>query len=75
MRRYENSMNGEKFLADTQNNILHNLDLERKECCIDTVLTKRSELPFKSLETAFNHRNYKPCKYCFVHAMEFQLGE
>ena len=59
-------MNGEKFLADAQNNLLHNLDKEKKECCINNVISSRNELPFKTIENALLHKDYKFCKYCFV---------
>lgn len=73
MRRYNARMNGEKFLADAKNNILHNLDSEKEACNIDSILSMRVELPFASIESAFNHKNYGLCPYCFRNQFEYSI--
>lgn len=74
MRRYNGRMNGEKFLADAQNNLLHNLDSEKEECKIDSILLIRVELPFTSIESAFNHKKYGLCPYCFRKQFEMYIN-
>jgi len=62
-RRYRGSMNGERYLANTNEMEVHDLDSEEDSCQIDEIIDAGHEEPYRSLESAHDD-GYDNCAYC-----------
>jgi hypothetical protein len=65
-RRNEGNMKGERYLGNTSNCVVHDLDNEQTkedECQIDEIIKAKNDKPFKTLKAAHDD-GYSDCDYC-----------
>lgn len=63
MRRFQGHLNGERYCADLSGMIVHDLDFEKPECRIQSILESGTEKSFDSLLEAVIHQ-FAPCPFC-----------
>ena len=66
MRRYSGNMNGERYLGNTENKEVHDLDQEDTApngCQIDEIIRAGHDRPFESLAAAHG-AGYDNCAKC-----------
>jgi len=63
-RRYNGNMNGERYLANSNTEEVHDLDNENSNCQIDEIIAAGHDVPYRSLQAARN-AGYDDCSYCF----------
>lgn len=63
MRRHRGHMNGERYLGNTNEKEVHDLDNEKTNCQIDEIIRAGHDTPFTSLSAAHN-QGYDNCHWC-----------
>jgi len=63
MRRYRGHMSGERFLGNTKEMEVHDLDNENANCQIDEIIKAGHDKPFVSLAVA-KLTGYDNCAWC-----------
>ena len=61
--RYKGNMEGERYLGDAKNKIVHDLKYEDLSCGIDRIINMGDDVPFNSLDFA-QKQGFTPCKKC-----------
>lgn len=62
-RRWTGNMSGERYLGNTDNKEVHDLDNEETNCQIDEIINAGHDRPFNSLSAAHN-AGFDNCAYC-----------
>ena len=65
-RRYAGNMNGERYLGNTENKEVHDLDNEQtgaNQCRIEDIIAAEHDVPFHS-RFAAHGRGYHECAHC-----------
>ena len=62
-KRYSGNMNGERYLGNTNEMEVHDLDNENSNCQIDEIIRAGNDKPFNSLEIARSN-GYDNCHWC-----------
>ena len=52
-------MNGERYIVDIENRIVHDLDNESRDCHIDNIITTGHDMPYFSILKAILEDRYK----------------
>jgi hypothetical protein len=63
MRRFDGRMNGEKFLADKNSMVVHDLDNEKNQCGIDEIISEGFEKPYTNITYA-QWDGFSICLHC-----------
>ena len=62
-RRWDGRMNGERYLGNSNEKEVHDLDNETSQCQIDKIIRAGHEVPFKTLKEA-EDQGYDRGAYC-----------
>ena len=52
MRRHTGNMNGERYCGNVNTMEVHDLDNEKAQCQIDTIISNGHDRPYRSLQAA-----------------------
>jgi hypothetical protein len=56
---------GAPYCSDRQEKCVHDLNNEKPDCCIDSILRNGDAVPFLCLDTAY-HQGYENCPHCLA---------
>ena len=62
-RRTTGQMNGERYMANTNKEEIHDLDNEQTNCQIDVIIAASHDQPYAYLKAALDD-GYDPCAWC-----------
>lgn len=68
-RRKLGKMNGERFLGNIENTIVHDLDHEHDRCHLDGIIHSGREVPINRLWEA-HQAGFNNCQWCIGWAVE-----